>query len=301
MKRLLIILFLISTLNGYSQVELNVNAGDFSNALDSASKLDKNILLIVGNNYCGYYMNFVENVLSDSNIISYMNSEFITLIFRADKADKEAKKKMNKYNKRWPGWPQFYILDSNEKLIADFSFPRYTSNEQFLKILNDYSIIEKEWITLKKLSKKEQLTLDQLKRYIVLRDLNYSSFGDIHINKQVSKYINGLNNQDRFKAENWVLFKRYVTIHHDLGLDKNLFEFVVKNKNSFQIENGEQEVSDYLVQNFQNDINLRKPEKVKKIAEKYPYNTVPEAKKAIELYWTSKNIQSAIKLTNIKN
>lgn len=93
MKRLLIILFLISTLTGYSQIELNVNAGDFSKAFDSALKIDKKILLITGDNNCGYYLNFVENVLSDSTIISYMNSEFITLIFRADKADKEAKRR----------------------------------------------------------------------------------------------------------------------------------------------------------------------------------------------------------------
>ncbi|MFO7656548.1 MAG: hypothetical protein R6W78_05740 [Bacteroidales bacterium] len=300
MKRLLIILFLISTLTGYSQIEINVNAGDFSNALDSALKIDKKILLITGNNYCGYYLNFVENVLSDSTIISYMNSEFITLIFRADKADKEAKKKMKKYNKSWPGWPQFYVLDSNEKLIADFSYPKYTSNEQFLKILQDYLTIEEKWLKLKKISKKELLSLDQLKQYIVMRDLNYSSFGDIHINRQVSKYINGLNNQDRFKAENWFLFKRYINMH-DLGLDKSLFDFVAKNKKSFQMEIGEQEVSDYLAQNYQNDINWRKPEKVKKIAEKYPYNTISEAKKAIELYWTSKKIQGATKSTNIMN
>lgn len=300
MKRLLIILFLISTLTGYGQVELNVNAVDFSNALDSASKIDKNILLIIGNNYCGYYMSFVENVLSDSSIVSYLNSEFITLIFRADLADKKAKKEMKKYNKSWPGWPQFYVLDSNEKLIADFSYPHYTSNEQFLKILKSYLIIEEEWLKLKKISKTELLSLDQLKQYIVMRGLNYSSFQDIHINKQVSKYINGLNNQDRFKAENWFLFKRYVKMH-ELGLDKNLFDFVAKNKKSFQMENGEQEVSDYLVQNYQNDIRWRKPENVKKLADKYPYNTIPEAQKAIELYWTSKNIQNTIKLTNIKN
>ncbi len=298
MKKILIALFITSTLAGYSQVELNVNAGDFSNALDSASKIDKNILLIIGNNYCGNYLNFVENVLSDSNIISFMNSEFITLIFRADKADKEAKKKMKKYNKSWPGWPQFYVLDSNEKLIADFSFPQYTSNEQFLKILHDYLTIEEEWLKLKKLSKKEQLTLDQLKRYIILRDLNYSSFGEIQINRQISKYINGLNIQDRYKSENWYLYKRYVKIRN-LGLDKDLFDFVAENRNEFQKVNGEQEVSDYLLQNYQNDINWRKPKKVKKIAEKYPYNTIPEAKRAIELYWTNKKVQGMIKLTNV--
>lgn len=297
MKRLLIILFLISTLTGYSQIELNVNAGDFSKALDSALKIDKKILLITGDNNCGYYLNFVENVLSDSSIISYLNSEFITLIFRADKADKEAKKRMKKYNKSWPGWPQFYVLNSNEKLIADFSYPHYTSNEQFLEILKDYLTIEEKWLELKIISKKELLSLDQLKQYIVMRDLNYSSFGEIHINKQVSKYINGLDNQDRFKAENWFLFKRYVNMY-DLGLDKNLFDFVAKNKKSFQIENGEQEVSDYLLQNYQNDIRWRKPEKVKKLADKYPYNTIPEAQKAIELYWASKNIQNTIKSTN---
>lgn len=300
MKILLIVLFLIPTLTGYGQVELNVNAGDFSNALDSALKKDKNILLITGANYCGYYVNFVENVLSDSSIISYMNSEFLTLVFRADLADKKAKKEMKKYNKSWPGWPQFYVLDSKEKLVADFSFPKYTSNEEFLKILQDYSTIEEEWLKIKKLSKKGLLTLDQLKRYIVMRNLNYSSFGDININKQVSNYINGLCIQDRFKSENWYLYKRYVRIRN-LGLDKDLFDFVVENRDEFQRVNGIQEVSDYLFQSYQNDINWRKPEKVKKIAEKYPYNTIPEAKKAIELYWTSKNIQNMIELTNSRN
>ncbi len=86
---------------------------------------------------------------------------------------------------------------------------------------------------------------------------------------------------------------------YDLGLDKNLFDFVAKNRKSFQIENGEQEVSDYLLQNYQNDIRWRKPENVKKLADKYPYNTIPEAQKAIELYWASKNIQNTIKSTNI--
>ncbi len=300
MKRLLIVLFLISKLTGYSQIELNVYTGDLSHALDTATKTDKNILLITGSNYCGYYMNFVENVLSDSSIISYLNSEFITLIFRADLADKEAKKKMKKYNKSWPGWPQFYVLDLNETLIADFSYPQYTSNEQFLEILYSYLTIEEEWIKLKKSSKKELLTLDQLKRFIVLRDLNYSSFGDIHINKQVSKYLNGLNSQNRFKAENWFLFNRYIKIR-GLGLDKDLFDFVAKNKDEFQRVNGEQEVSNYLAQNYQNDISWRKPEKVKKLAKKYPYNTIPEAKRAIELYWTSNNIQNTIKLINIEN
>lgn len=299
MKNIFIVLFLITKLTGYSQIKLDLFTGDLSKALDTASIIDKNILVINGSNRCGSYINFTENVLTDSSIIFYLNSEFETLLFRADLADKEAKKKMKKYNKTWPGWPQFYVLDSNEKLIADFSYPRYTSNEEFLGILKSYLTIEEEWIKLEKMSKKEQLTLDQLNRFIVYRHLNYSPYEEIHINKQVSKYLNGLNIQDRFKTENWILFKRHIKIR-DLGVDKDLFDFVAKNRVEFQKHNGEREVSDYLLINYQNDINWRKPEKVEKIAEKYPYNSIPEAKRAIELYWISKEIQNAIKFTDNK-
>lgn len=294
MRKFLIILFALVTINGFSQMKLEVFEGILEYALDSIENTNKNVLLIIGSNYCGNYVNFTENVLVDSSIVSYINKEFLTIIFRADLASKEEKKQMKKYNKSWPGWPQFYILDSNEKLITDFTYPNYTSNEEFLMMLRKYQTIEKEWKEIKKISKKEQLSFDQLQEYIFLRDLNYSSFQLIHINKQISKYFSGIEPEDYSNKEYWSLFKRYVKIH-DLGLDPKLFDFVAKNKEAFQKENGVDEVSNYLLDNYIIDTQWRKEKDINKIEKSYPYNTIDEAKVAIKIYRQSKSINSLIK------
>ena len=40
----------------------------------------------------------------------------------------------------------------------------------------------------------------------------------------------------------------------------------------------------FYTNNYQRNIDWRKPEKVDKLAEKYPYNSVPEAIQAVETY-----------------
>ncbi|TAJ12549.1 DUF255 domain-containing protein [Marinilabiliaceae bacterium JC017] len=294
MKKILIILFFVFPLTSFGQVKVNLFNGDLNKALDTASIVNKNVLLIIGTAYCSHYIHFSEEVLSDSNIISYLNSEFITMIFRADLADKKSRKEMKKYNRSWPGWPQFYVLDSNKNLIADFTYPLNVTNEEFLKIIKSYNTIEEEWRKIRKEARQGQLSYDQLLKYIKFRDINYSAFEAIQINKQISKYLKGLNSKDCCNKNNWYLYKNYIKVH-ELGVDDKLVAFVALHSAEFKKINGEEEVSNYLLENYQREINWRKPEKVDKMASKYPYDTIPEAIKAVELYRMKEHTQRMIK------
>jgi len=299
MRYLLISTLFLINLNVFSQSGLRLFKGNLDQAFDSAKILNKDVLLIVGSDYCGYYVDFTKYVMSDSNIVSLFNSQFITYLFMADDADKAQKKRFKKYNRSWPGWPQFYFLDSNEKMIANLSYPKYTSNQEFIDLLKSYKVIEHEWNLTKKQSKKGHQSLEQLSRYIKLRDMNYSSFGDIQINKHIAKYFKDSNPEDYSLKKNWVLFKRYVRIQHDLGSDKELFESVVNHRTAFQKENEDEQVSNYLYENFRSDLNWRKEEEVDKMAKMYPYNTVPEAIKAIQSYKESKSLNTIFKKLEI--
>ena len=63
---------------------------------------------------------------------------------------------------------------------------------------------------------------------------------------------------------------------------------------------GDTIVSEYLSDKYYRYISGRKEKKVNRIAQKYPCNTIDEAKQAIELYKTRKVLQSNINLVYLR-
>jgi len=290
MKRILIVLLLVKSLTGFSQEELNLFSGNFDQALDSAKNFNKDIFLITRSFNCQVFEKFNTILTSDKESIEFLNANLIVYEYDMDKASDAEKKRMKKYYHSWRGFPQLYFIDKNENLISDLAYSLNIDQRQQLEIWKDYKNIEFNWKKIKRFKNNKSIDYNNLNEFLTYRQIKYSSFDLIQINNVLDKYFKNLDSTLYSTKQNWDLIQKYVAIYSN----PKIFDLVAKYKSDFQKNIGDSVISEYLLSNYQSYIDLRKPKKVDKIAEKYPYNSVPEAIKAIEIYRRNKKIQSLI-------
>jgi hypothetical protein len=76
----------------------------------------------------------------------------------------------------------------------------------------------------------------------------------------------------------------------DIFSDQRLFTFVERHRKEFFQENGREEVSEYLLDNYTRYLSYKKEKKVERLSKKYPFTTIPEAKRALKLDKTRRTI-----------
>ena len=275
----------------FSQNNLQIFQGSFDSALIQAKFQNKNIFFITKSESCPVFEKFRIEIDSDSNTFNFLNNEFIIYEWDMDHTSKSDYKRLKKYYHSWRAFPQIYFLTEKESVIAEFCYSIKVKHENQLELWKDYKNTEKEFGKLKKLSKKDSISYEKLWNYISYRDMIYSSFGDIQINKRVSWYFDGIDTVNYALKKNWILFKRHVNLNA-LGTNPELFDFVARNKITFQEENGEKEVEDYLFNIYYSNLLGSKEKKIDKMATKYPYNTIEEAQEAIQTYKRNKITQN---------
>lgn len=285
------LIFLLTSLSLLAQNNLQLFEGSFDSALIQASIQNKNIFFITRSESCPVFREFRTTIENDKNTYDFLNREFIIFEYDMDHTNKTDYRKLKKYYHSWRGFPQIYFLTENEDVIAEFGYSIIIKHEDQLELWKDYKNTEKEWGELNKLSKKDSISYENLWKYMAYRDMIYSPFGDMQINKRVSWYFNGLDTIDYSLKKHWILFKRHVNLN-DLGTNPELFDFVARNKSAFQEENGDKEVVDYLFDIYYSNLPGRKEKKIDKMANKYPYNTIVEAQDAIQIFRRNKIIQN---------
>jgi thioredoxin-related protein len=291
MKSVLIVLFLFQHLSGFSQEKLNLFRGSFAQALDSAKKVDKDIFLITKSLTCHVFEEFNARIIANNETIMFLNENFIVFVYDKDKSSEKEDKRMKNYYHSWRGFPQLYFIDKNEKLITDLVYTLSIEQQEQLKIWKTYKSIEKDWKSIKYLRKNKIIDYNDLTDFLTYRQIKYSPFDLIQISGILDKYFKNLDSAQYCSKQNWELIKNYVSLRSN----PDIFDLVAKHKTDFQKNYGDSIISDYLLSNYQQDIYWRKPEKVDKIAEKYPYDSIPEAIQAIETYKKNKQIQSLVK------
>lgn len=290
MRRFLIILFLTHKLTGFSQEKLTLFEGNFDQAIDSAQKVDKDIFLIT-KGLCPAFENFTARLTNDSESVEFLNKNFIVYEYNMDNSSEIEKKRMKKYYHSWRGFPQLYFIDKNENLISDISYPLSIEQKKQLEIWKNYKTIESDWTNIKRVKSNNNIDYNSLIEFLTYRQIKYSSFDLIQISNVLDKYFKSIDSAEYYSKRNWFLIQQYVTI----SSNPKIFDLVAKHKNEFQISHGDSIISDYLLGNYQQFISWRKPEKVNKMAKKYPYNSVPEAIQAIEIYRSNKELQTMFK------
>lgn len=274
------ILSLLLTLS-YGQSSLNVFQGSLDEALKKAQQDDKNIFLITKSLRCNNFLNFRDTLDNDTDAYNFINNEFIVFIYDYDNADKAEKKRFKKYYHSWRGFPQLYFIDKNEKIIAELLYnPSIAFNDQ-LKIWKDYKNIKKSWKAIKKQKRNSDIDYDFVIKYMTYRLLISSSFDVVQINNLIAKYFNNIDTSEYYLTRNWVLIKDNI-LYRDIFSNQRLFDFVQKHRDEFIKENGEEEISAYLLDNYMNYLSRKKKKKLEKLSNKYPFTTVPEAKKALK-------------------
>jgi thioredoxin-related protein len=291
MKRLIIASFILISLSGFSQSRLKIFSGSFNQAIDSARTLDKDIFFITKSISCPVFEKFKAIVENDDETVEFLNTHFIIYEYDMDKASNVQKKRLKKYYHSWRGFPQLYFIDKDEKLITDLNYPLKINQETHLALWKDYINIESNWERIKKEKRKNEIDFEFLMKYLTYRQIKYNPQDLIQIKNILDKYFKKVSPNEYHLERNWKLFQNYITIYSN----PELFDLVARNKLAFQESNGYKIVSDYLLWNYKQYINWRKPEKVEKLAKKYPYNSVLEAKNAIELYRKAKSMQTVIK------
>lgn len=282
MKFTVCLLFIISFIPSLTQAQhINYFTGDFDSALAEAGKTNKNIFFITRSDSCSLFERFTQNISDDSETIQFLNDEFIVFEFDVDKANDKLKKRLKKYYHSWRGFPQIYFIDSNENLISDivYSDEDNISHKANLDLWKNYKTIEEDWKTLKH-SKRNNLTLNNLRRFLFFREVKYSAFSFFQKINTIKKYFKKIEPKDYSKTENWVLFEDYIT-HRDYP---KLFDFVAQNKKDFQNTVGNERVSKYLMRNYMQMLSWKSKEDREKAINEYPFNTISEAKQAIKNY-----------------
>jgi thioredoxin-related protein len=294
MKRLLIVFFLAQGLTVFSQGELRLFTGDFDQAIDSAQKSDKDIFLITRSFKCHVFEKFKAILTSDKASIEFLNTNFIVYEYDMDKATDDERMRMKMYYHSWRGFPQLYFIDKNEKLISDLNYALKIEQSQHLEIWKDYKNIESDWKEIKRLKNNKTIDYNNLNTFLTYRQIKYSPYDLIQIRRVLDVYFKNLDSTQYSDKQNWDLIQKYVTVYSN----PEIFDLVAKNKPDFQKSVGDSIVSSYLSFNYQRYIAWRKPEKVNKMAERYPYNSVPEAIKAIEAYKRNKEMKPLIQYSD---
>lgn len=275
----------------FSQDSINYCDGDFDSALKKAKQTNKNIFFITRSESCSYFFRFKENISKDSKTIKFLNDEFIVFEFDMVRASKEETKRLKKYYHSWRGFPQIYFIDTNEKLISDigYSIEFDKSHQENLNVWKNYQTIESDWKTIKQ-QKRNNLTLENLKTFLLYREIKYSAFSFFQTINTIKKYFKSIDKKKYSDTQHWSLFEDYMT-HRDYP---ELFDYVAQNKKDFQDKNGVEKVSKYLTKNYTQIISWKSTEDRKTLAEEYPFNTITEAKEALKNH---KVIEPSFKLT----
>jgi len=105
----------------------------------------------------------------------------------------------------------------------------------------------------------------------------------------ISGYFKNIDTNDYYLNKNWVLIKENI-LYKDIFSDQRLFTFVEKHRKEFIQENGREEVSEYLLDNYMRYLSYKKEKKVERLSKKYPFTTIPEAKRALKLDKTRRMI-----------
>lgn len=284
MKYLLIILLVCANMQGFGQTTLKIFDGNFEQALDLAQKVDKDIFLITKSLSCHVFEKFETRLTSDLESVKFLNENFIVYLYDKDNTTEEEDKLMKNYYHSWRGFPQLYFIDKDENLISDIIYPLKIEHEKHLEIWKDYKNIESNWKSIKALKNRKTIDYNSLNDFLIYRQVKYSSFALIQISNVLDKYFKNLDTIQYSSKQNWSLIQKYVTIYSN----PDIFDLVAKYKNDFQICYGDSIIVDYLLSNYQQFIYWRKPDKVDKLSVKYPYNSVPEAIQAIEIYRENK-------------
>lgn len=291
MKRFLVIFLLSQMIDGFSQEKLNLFVGNFDQVIDSAQKFDKDIFLITRSLSCHVFENFKARLISDNESIEFLNAEFIVYEYDMDNAPDVEKKRMKNYYHSWRGFPQIYLIDKNEKIISDIICPLSIEHQKQLEIWKNYNDLESDWARIKSLKRKKNIEYNSLIDFLTYRQIKYSSFELIQISNVLDRYFKCIDSTEYCSKRNWSLIQEYVTIYSN----PEIFDLVAIHKNDYQVHHGDSIISDYLLKNYLQFISWRKVEKVDKMSNKYPYNIVPEAIQAIEIYRRNKTIQTIFK------
>lgn len=131
MKKIALILivlgiFAIAVSANFAQGTLN-NTTDFQKAIDDAQKQNKTIMLVFDQKGCYYCDLFKEDVLSNSEVISELNEDYITVIIDVNQQPQLA----SKY--KVYGTPTIVFIDANENQIDRIE--GYVDADEFLDIL----------------------------------------------------------------------------------------------------------------------------------------------------------------------
>ena len=290
MKGFLILSLLIQGLIASGQEKLILFTGNFDQAIDSAKKVDMDILLITKSLSCQVFESFKKRLINDNESIEFLNTSLIVFEYDMDNATDNVKKKMKKYYHSWRGFPQLYFIDKNEKLISDLTYPLSIEQKQQLEIWKNYRNIEQDWKRIKCVRKRRTIDYNGLIEFITYRQIKHSSFDLIQIKKVLNKYFRNIDSTQYFSNKNWNLINKYITIYSN----PQVFDLVAKYKSDFQKNFGDSVISNYLIENYQRYIYWRKPKVVDKMAKKYPYHSVPEAIQAIDIYRKNNIMRSFI-------
>ena len=278
---------LLFTIIAFTQENINYHNGSFDSALNEAKKTNKNIFFITRSLSCPVFDVFKENLKQDTETIKFLNKEFIVFEFDMDKASDNETKRLKKYYHSWRGYPQLYFIDKNEKLISDIVYTLDYSHNENLNIWKNYKQIENQWKVIKR-NKRNNLNLENLKKFLLYRQIKYSPYDLMQMQNVIEKYFKRIDESNWSNKENWTLFEKHIT-HYS---NSSLFDFVAQNKIEFQNKNGKEKISNYLTKNYVEMVSWKSKEAREIAMNEYPFNTVSEAKKALENY---KEIESSFK------
>jgi hypothetical protein len=287
LKKLHFIVLFCTCLSVSGQNDLNYFKGNLDSALLCAEEQNKDIFLITKSLSCHVYKKFISRVTASEESVRFLNGKFIIYEYDLDKASKLEKKRMKQYYHSWRGFPQLYIMDKNEKIITEIIYPLNVEQERHLAYWKNYKQLEDTWKRVKQKKQKGITSYTDLVEYLDYRQIKYSSLDLIQMNNVLKQYFKGLNFSQLVEERHWELMQKYISIHSN----PEVFDRVAQNRTRYFELYDNTEVSKYLLHNYQININWRKPGKVEKLAQKYPYNTVPEALKAIELYDVKQTVQ----------
>lgn len=124
MKKIVLLAFLLANLFG-SEIAWN---DTYEQAQAKAKKESKPLMVLITSEQCRWCRKFEATTLQDEDVISKLNSKFVTVHVTRDKSiyPKSLSAKMV---------PMNYFLDANGKVI--YSMPGYWPSEDYQSILDD--------------------------------------------------------------------------------------------------------------------------------------------------------------------
>ena len=252
---------------------------NFDSVREIAKLENKDIIIFVTTKYCAACDRMKMNILSDSAVISFLNSNFIFFEFNTDKANEELKTQLRKFNKK--GWPRMYFIDSDENIKYTQVGCGYDKNpEEFLVMWKRYETLEAEWKELRKRIKKDPISYNDINTYLMFGKTNYDIqlklYYQFGFRKKIHRYFNRLDKEHYSDKKNWKLYSFFNTKSDE-------FIYLENHRDQFEENIGKQNISNYLfIRYYYNLYTLFNPKKRRqKKATEEPYISTREAKDAL--------------------